>query len=209
MAVRDGDFRELDLRSASPSERLASLQTALRSARPGGAFVVVSDEELEDTFEALTHERPGLLRWSSLASEGPPFRYGVSVPVPPVGDAMLRFLEWQDEVLDDRLDEVDEIASDGLAEAIPTARSFELALAQHADVEERMLFPLLARFCADPDSVPRVRAQHEALRRLAADVTAALEERDSKRFVAAMDALQSALAAHHWLEQTLMEEIPL
>ncbi len=197
----------LDLRTVGGAEeRLDLIRAAMSKLCPGCYLELTSDdEEAESSIEDLASEVPGL-RWTVVGPEGPPFRYALFAPTADATQEVLHFLESEDRLLDERLDEVDELASElPLGAAAPAARSFEEALLHHVEIEERMFFPLVEGHCRDLKALSKLRAQHARLQELAGEVTRALDRQDSRRFISAMDSLQSALSGHHAIEMALME----
>jgi len=197
----------LDLRTVGGAEeRLDLIRVSISRLGPGGYLeLTCEDDEAESSFEDLASELPGL-RWTALGPEGPPFRYALFAPAGDATQEILHFLHSEGRLLDERLDEVDELASElSLVAAAPAARSFEEALAHHVEIEERIFFPLVERHCRDPKPLSKLRAQHARLLELAGEVTRALDRQDSRRFISAMDSLQSALSGHHAIETSLME----
>src|SRR5512140_661423 len=154
----------LDLRTVGGAEdRLDLIRAAISKLGPGCYLELTSDEEAESSIEDLASEMPGL-RWTAVGSEGPPFRYALFAPTADATQEVLHFLKSEDRLLDERLDEVDELASElPLAAAAPAARSFEEALAHHVEIEERMLFPIVEGHCRDLKALSKLRAQHVRL----------------------------------------------
>src|SRR5512132_4118574 len=126
MEGRTQGVEVLDLRAVGRAEERLDLIRAAISNLYAGSYLELSsdDDEVESVLEDLAHELPGL-RWTVLGPEGPPFRYALFRPMADATEALLHFLQAQDRLLDERLDEVDELASElPLGAAAPAARSF-------------------------------------------------------------------------------------
>lgn len=197
---------ELDVTTMPPPRRHAEIFRQFESLERGESFVLVNDHYPKPLLYQFQAEYPGAFEWNVL--EAGPERYRVEICRR--ADASPRtvsdYLETDHRRLDDLLPALEAVNdAAGLAKAAGAFHEFACGLNQHIEAEERVLFPAfeeLTRMKVGPTIV--MRAEHEEIRRLLDQASAALSAHDVAEFRRTLNRLTGMLMTHNVKEEQIL-----
>jgi uncharacterized protein (DUF2249 family)/hemerythrin superfamily protein len=197
----------IDVRTLAPEGRHPEIFRSFDALPPGGAFVLVNDHDPKPVLEALQAERPGCFEWNVL--EAGPTRWRIEVqrrPAPgPRGVG--EHLGTDHRRLDGLFAETCELARRGAVEAAGVRfADFRAGLEHHIEAEEKVLFPAFEQATgmhgAGPTEVMRI--EHIEIRRLMAEVAAALAAGGGERAREIAGRLEQVLRLHNMKEENVL-----
>ena len=191
---------EVDLRSASSTDRASTFVRAFDGLNPGELLVFLSDQDFHPLLHLLQCARPDLFDWAPL--EAGPQEYSVEIQRRQEGarHGVEEFLRWEHRRLDALLAEVEwRLEQRMFRNAAQRFGYFRGRLLHHLDREERFVLPAFEEH-AEAAGYPtrELRTEHAVMRRLVQQITLSLVsgEGSAARAMADIGVLREILGPH-------------
>jgi uncharacterized protein (DUF2249 family)/hemerythrin-like domain-containing protein len=197
---------ELDVRMVPPRQRAVVALRTFDALPPGGAMVVMSDQDLKALLFQFQERRTLAFDWSVLLDDPDEHRVEVRRRPSRGPTGVVDYLSWDHRRLDAILVEVKRLLErPGCAAAGPRFREFQCGLGRHIDMEEQILLPAFERVTGvggNPMAV--IYTEHEIAHRACLTIAELLEDDDQAAALAEVESLREMLLRHNLKEERLL-----